>query len=137
LAAARYKDEGAFVDEALCDGEAYPFGAAGTLDQRVRAYLHINCSQCHRPGGGTPVNLDLRYQTLMSATNTCNVAAVDDLGVSGAKRVVPGDPGGSVLYLRMSQRGAKQMPPIATNIADAAGAALLTSWIAAMDASCQ
>jgi len=114
-----------------------PFAAAGTLDQRARAYLHINCSQCHRPGGGTPVDLDLRYQTLMAATNTCNVAAVDDLGVSGARRIAPGDPGGSVLYQRMNQRGAKQMPPIATNIVDTAGAALLDSWIAAMSANCQ
>jgi len=115
-----------------------PFNtSSGTLDQRARAYLQTNCSQCHRPGGGTPVDMDLRYQTAMSATYTCNVAAVNDLGTPGAKRIAPHDASGSVLYQRMSTRGANQMPPISTNIVDANGAALINSWIAAMDASCQ
>src|SRR5262249_18402034 len=28
---------------------------------RARAYLAVNCAQCHRPGGPTPVNLDFRF----------------------------------------------------------------------------
>jgi hypothetical protein len=38
-------------------------GARGAPAERARSYLHTNGSQCHRPGGPTPVNLDLRYTT--------------------------------------------------------------------------
>jgi mono/diheme cytochrome c family protein len=37
-----------------------------------RAYLHTNCSQCHRPDGPTPSTMDLRYTTALNATNACN-----------------------------------------------------------------
>ena len=49
-----------------------PFGSCGTLDERARAYLHTNCAQCHRPGGPTPTDLDLRYSTPLSGTNACD-----------------------------------------------------------------
>lgn len=114
-----------------------PLSTIGTVAERARAYLHTNCSQCHRPGGGTPVNLDLQYQTTMNATNTCGVMASDSLGIAGARVIVPGNPDASILYVRMSQRGAKQMPPIATTLVDTAGAALLRSWIIGMNSSCQ
>jgi uncharacterized repeat protein (TIGR03806 family) len=108
------------------------------LDQRARAWLHTNCSQCHRPGGGTTVYLDLRYTTAMASTNTCNAMPVDDLGITGAKVITPGNPSASILYVRMTQRGtADQMPPLASNLLDAQGAALLNQWITGMSASCQ
>jgi len=31
------------------------------LADRARAYLAANCSNCQRPGGPTPVDLDLRF----------------------------------------------------------------------------
>ena len=114
-----------------------PQGSAGTLAERARAYLHTNCSQCHRPSGGTTVNLDLRYQTAIGTTNTCGVTATKNLGIAGAKVIDPGNPGNSILYLRMNQRSVNQMPPIASNVVDAAGAALLQQWILGMNASCQ
>ena len=40
-----------------------PYGSTGTVIERARAYLHTNCSQCHRPSGGTPSNMDLRFGT--------------------------------------------------------------------------
>jgi hypothetical protein len=108
------------------------------LGQRARAWLHTNCSQCHRPGGGTTVYLDLRYTTAMASTNTCNATPVDDLGIPGAKVITPGDPTKSVLYLRMNQRGTvDQMPPLATNLVDTAGALLLQQWITGMSTTCQ
>lgn len=111
--------------------------AGGTLAQRARAYLHSNCAQCHRPNGGTTVNLDLRYAVAVSSSNTCNIApSAGDLGVAGAKRIVPGDPAHSVLYLRMNRRGANQMPPIASNVVDADGTALISEWIQSMSPTC-
>jgi len=107
-----------------------PAGAAA-LANRARAYLHANCAQCHRPGGPTPVNLDFRYTTALSATNSCNVDAQEgDAGIgAGAKIIAPGSAANSVLVARVNQRGLDQMPPLASNQVDAAGVALLTQWI--------
>lgn len=115
-----------------------PADTSQPLAERARAYLHTNCSQCHRPGGGTPVTLDLRYTTPVGQTNACNVTpASGDLGVSGARVITPGEAASSVLYLRMSRRDASQMPPLGSLHVDTAGAALIQQWIAAMGPACQ
>ena len=68
-----------------------PFGAGGTLAERARAYLHTNCSHCHRPNGGTPTDLDLRYTTALSGTNSCDRAPqAGDLGLTNARIIAPG-----------------------------------------------
>jgi hypothetical protein len=73
----------------------------------------------------------------MSATNTCNAnPTAGDLGVMGAKLITPADPANSLLYLRMSRRGADQMPPIGSNLVDAAGAAVIEQWIQQMSGTC-
>ncbi len=109
-----------------------PAGASGTLAERARSYLHTNCSQCHRPGGPTPVNLDLRYTTALSATNACNaVPQAGDLGRGAAARIIaPGSSANSVLVARVNRRNdSNQMPPVGSNRIDTAGVALLTQWI--------
>ncbi len=117
---------------------ADPFDAGQPITERARAYLHTNCAQCHRPNGGTPVNMDLRFATHISTTNTCNVTpTAGDLGVSGARIISPGNAASSVLYLRMNRRGANQMPPVASHQVDTQGATLLQSWINGMTGTCQ
>jgi len=75
-----------------------PMGTGGTLSQRARSYLHSNCSHCHRPGGGTSVNLDLRYDTPLSQTNTCNVVpSIDTLGINNERIIATGASSQSVL----------------------------------------
>jgi uncharacterized repeat protein (TIGR03806 family) len=115
-----------------------PADATAAVGDRARAYLHTNCSQCHRPNGGTPSNLDLRYTTAIGSTNACNAnPASGDLGVSGARIIAPGDSTHSVLYLRMNRRDANQMPPVGSLEVDADGAALLQQWINGMNGTCQ
>jgi len=115
-----------------------PADATQPLAGRARAYLHTNCSQCHRPGGGTPVNLDLRHSTSIAASGTCNVApASGNLGVAGAQIILPGDASRSVLYLRANRRDANGMPPVGSHRIDTQGVALLQQWINGMGASCQ
>lgn len=110
--------------------------ASATLVQRVRSYLHSNCSNCHRPNGPTPVNLDLRYSTAWSSTQACNVQPVaGDLGISNARIIAPGEPERSVLLARMKVRDANQMPPLASHVVDQAAVDVITGWIAGM-ASC-
>ena len=115
-----------------------PYGSNGTLSERARAYLHTNCAQCHRPSGGTPSNMDLRFGTAIGSTNTCNVAPNSgDLGISGARLIAPGNSANSLIYVRMSRRDLHQMPPLASNLVDTSGVTLIQSWINAMNASCQ
>jgi uncharacterized repeat protein (TIGR03806 family) len=115
-----------------------PQDASLPLAQRARAWLHTNCSQCHRPLGGTTVYLDLRYTLPIGSTKTCGATPVDDLGIAGSKVITPGNPAASILYLRVNQRGTiDQMPPVASNLVDKDGAKLLNDWITGMDASCQ
>jgi len=107
-----------------------PFGTTGSLAERARAYLHTNCSQCHRPGGGTPTSLDLRYTTSLAGTNACEVEPqAGNLGIANARIIAAGDATRSVLVSRMGRRDAQGMPPLASTSADATGATLLTDWV--------
>lgn len=109
-----------------------PFAAPGTLGERARAWLHTNCSHCHRPGGPTGVGLDLRYDTPLAQTQACDVVPVRDLGVAGARLIAVGgaDPAGrSLLVLRAARSDADAMPPLLPRVVDVAGVALLREWV--------
>ena len=107
-----------------------PLGGSGSTAARARAWLHTNCSHCHRPNGGTPTNLDLRYTTALAATNACNaVPQAGDLGIADARIVAPGDASRSVLVARANRRDGLGMPPLASTVVDTAGVALLRDWI--------
>jgi mono/diheme cytochrome c family protein len=125
-------------DPALQPSMPDPADTSAPLAQRARAYLHTNCAHCHRTGGPTPSSMDLRYATLLSATNACGVAPQSgDLGLGGGARIIaPGDAATSVLVERMNRRDANGMPPLASNIVDAAGVALVQQWIASLT-TCQ
>ena len=108
-----------------------PFDASADLADRARAYLHTNCAQCHRPGSGIPASVDFRYQTALPDMQACDVVpGAGDLGLgTDARLIAPGNPSLSVVIARMSRRDAHGMPPLGSNIADAAGADLLSDWI--------
>ncbi len=107
-----------------------PFGTAGTQSDRARAWLHSNCSNCHRPSGGTPVNLDFRYTTSLMGTNACEAApTTTDLGIANAKLIAVGDASRSVVVARVNLVGTNAMPPLARHSIDTQGVALLTAWI--------
>jgi uncharacterized repeat protein (TIGR03806 family) len=114
-----------------------PFGTAA-LAQRARAYLHTNCSQCHRPNGPTSSTMDLRYSTALANTAACDALPQSgDLGIGAAARIIaPGSAAISVLLARINRRDANQMPPLATNVVDTAGVQLISDWIASVT-SCQ
>jgi hypothetical protein len=104
--------------------------ASATLELRARSYLHANCAICHRPGGEYP-DIDMRFSTPLKAMNLCNVAQnKGDLGVTGAKRMVPGVPAKSTMFLRMQSlmKGAR-MPQVATSVVDEVGTKLISDWI--------
>ena len=111
-----------------------PYGTSGSLGDRARACLHTICAQCHRPNGGTPTDLDLRYTTPIGSTNACDRAPqAGDLGIAGARIIAPGDAARSVLVARANRRDALGMPPLASALVDTAGVALLENWVNSLD----
>jgi uncharacterized repeat protein (TIGR03806 family) len=106
-----------------------PYGTAA-LEARARAYLHSNCSNCHRPKGGGLGNMDLRFGTAFVDTKACNVdPEAGDLGVAGSKLIVPGAPDKSILSLRPHSPAANRMPPLGSSIVDDPGMKVLDDWI--------
>jgi uncharacterized repeat protein (TIGR03806 family) len=109
---------------------ADPANNGASLDSRARAYLHTNCALCHRPGGPTPSNMDLRSTTALAATNACNVVPQEgNLGIANARLIAPGDAARSLVVERMNRRDARGMPPIGSSVVDSSGVTLLSDWI--------
>lgn len=101
-----------------------------SLHDRSRAYLHSNCAGCHRPGGTGGGAIRLDYAADDDATGLCGLPpSRGDLGVDGARLLLPGDPSKSILSLRLATVGAGAMPPLAKTAADPLGVALIDAWI--------
>ncbi len=118
---------------------ADPGDVNADLNARARAYLHTNCANCHRPGGGTPVDIDLRYSTALQATNACEVVPqAGDLGLVSARIIALGNASRSVLVERVNRRDTQSigMPPVGSTVVDTAGVTLLTDWVNGLG-SCQ
>lgn len=101
-----------------------------------RAYLHSNCSMCHREGAGAGAAvMDLRFDRTVADTRSCNVdPSAGNLGIGDAKIVFPGDPSKSTLALRMRALDQNRMPPLASRKVDEAGTAAVESWIRSLTA---
>ena len=107
-----------------------PAEQASFIDRHARAYLHINCSPCHRPDGAATVNLDMRYATPLSESGLCNAEPLHgDLGVNGARHLIPGSPDKSLVILRVNHQGEERMPPMGSHLVDFGGVALLSLWV--------
>ncbi len=110
------------------------------IDERARAWLHVNCSYCHRPNGRGRGDLDLRVTTSMDDALMCDKRPdFGELGVDGARIIRPGEPERSVLALRIAALDDDAMPPLARYTVDERGLALIQAWIAAMpeDGDCE
>ena len=115
--------------------DAYPAltDTNAPIATRARAYLAVNCAQCHRPSGPTPVNLDFRYDTPDASMNAVNVApTAGTLGLAGARIIAPGAKESSVLWERMRRTDSNRMPPLGTHRVDQAAVDLIGQWIDAM-----
>ena len=107
-----------------------PADTSATLSARARSYLDVNCSQCHRPGGPTGSDMDLRLSTPIGDTRTVGVApSGGDLGIAGAQRIKAGNKAQSLVWERMRRLDSNRMPPIGSHVVDDAGLALIGQWI--------
>jgi uncharacterized repeat protein (TIGR03806 family) len=103
------------------------------LEQRARAYLHSNCSFCHREMGTGQGPQDLRFTQSFAATMLCNVDPQEgNLGVTGTKLIKPADATHSIVSLRMRALDANRMPPLASSRVDDRGTRLIDDWIASI-----
>jgi uncharacterized repeat protein (TIGR03806 family) len=105
-----------------------PSSSSASLESRAKAYLESNCSNCHRPGGPTPVNMDLRYGTAVAAMNIVGVAAGLPT-TPGALRIAPGNHTASDMWRRATSTTSTRMPPLGTTLVDDAGLQSLSGWI--------
>ena len=105
------------------------------VDLRAKAYLHSNCSHCHRPGGTAGGEIDFRYQTPLKEMKICDVApSVGDLGIAGARLLAPSDPARSIIAERMNRLGGSRMPPLGSLVVDTEAATLIDEWIKSISA---
>lgn len=132
---------GMFTEPLIAEGSASAdlptlpeWEGLATTSERARAYLHTNCSMCHRPdtaGGG---DMDLRFSTALLDMNICEqTPSMGDLGLSDAVLIRPDAPEDSVLLQRMITLDAQRMPPIASQVRDEAGVALIEDWILGLE----
>lgn len=107
--------------------------ATASPEQRVRSYLDANCAVCHRPGGPSRGNWDARFATPLAQQGLLNGEPVaGDLGISGARLIVPGSSEKSLVYQRTKRTDFFRMPPVAMNDMPSPLLPVLKEWIERM-----
>jgi uncharacterized repeat protein (TIGR03806 family) len=106
------------------------YDSMAPLQARAKAYLHANCSICHRPMGTGRGPQDFRFATAVNMAMLCNVDPQEGtLGIAGAKLIAPGDPSKSIVSARLRALDTNRMPPLATRVVDPTGTKLIDDWI--------
>lgn len=120
------------------------FEVPGTPVQKAAlGYLHANCGGCHNSHGQLPRDNPMLLRLLVAQTDYAKTdTVITTIGVPtlnaatelhGKPRIDPQQPATSAIFLRMSNRGDFQMPPIATKLPDTdGGLAQVQAWIESM-----
>lgn len=112
--------------------------SSGTLEERARAYLNVNCAHCHNPQGPAHTSgLDLRSSThdpvAWGVGKRPTAAGRGSAGMQFA--ISPGHPEQSFLIYRMeSDDPGVMMPELGRTLTDDRAIALMRDWIAGMGA---
>ena len=113
---------------------------SGTLDERARAWLDINCAHCHSPVGPARTSgLDLTIgQTDPARYGVCKAPVAAGSGSGGRLyNIVPGAPDESILIFRMeSVEPDIRMPELLRQTVHDESLVLLREWIGAMKGEC-
>ncbi|MBE7481551.1 MAG: hypothetical protein HS104_16420 [Polyangiaceae bacterium] len=114
----------------------FPVPGDGVVENTI-GYLHGNCGHCHNDESFLAQKRALRLKLLTSAKTpeetplyktALGAPAFHDL--YGTQVIVtPGAPQTSQLHQRMKVRNLDQMPPLGTELADAAALAIIAEWI--------
>jgi mono/diheme cytochrome c family protein len=111
--------------------QAYPpmDDTNATVATRARAYLAVNCSQCHRTGG-TMSSMDFRFDTPDASMNAIGVVPnAGNLDLPNARIIARGSKESSVLWERIRRTDGTRMPPLGTHRVDQEAVDLIGQWI--------
>ena len=115
---------------------AFDIPESGSLDQRARAWLEVNCAHCHNPKGSARTSgLDLRtVQAEPARFGVFKSPVAAGKGSGGRKYdIVPGKPDESILMYRLeSEEPGARMPSLARNLIHAESNQLIREWISSM-----
>ena len=104
----------------------------------ARTYLHVNCSSCHRRGGGGTAQFELLMRKSEKDKYLYDSRPTQGtFGIIGAKNVAPGDPYRSVLLYRMAKLGRGRMPHFGSDRVDARGLRVIRDWIQSLKGGSQ
>ncbi len=110
-------------------------GSDADIEQRLRAYLEVNCQHCHNDRGAasnTGYYLD-HFREVNASYGICKKPTATGGGSCGRQHiVVPGEPDASIVSCRMGADHDPQrmMPPIARSVTHTEAVTLLNDWIA-------
>jgi hypothetical protein len=108
------------------------------LETRAQAYLHVNCTSCHRgpvDSDAGRAKWDARFTTPFAQKALCNAVPVEPgLGTVNERLIVPGNHADSTVWLRIHQRDNSFMPPLATTRVDVDGTHLVEDFIDSLTA---
>ncbi len=109
---------------------------SGSLDERARAWLEINCAHCHNPiGPARNAGLDLTVaQHEPRKFGVYKTAVAAGRGSGGFDfDIVPGHPEKSIFMFRLTSTDAGiMMPELGKRMIHTEGVDLVRQWIAAM-----
>lgn len=112
--------------------------SSGSVEQRARTWLDVNCAHCHNPDGPAIVSgLDLSIQQQMPARfGVYKPPVAAGRGSSGYQfSINPGSPRSSFLLHRIrSTDPGIMMPTVGRSLVDEKGTALIEEWIGQMHA---
>ena len=110
--------------------------ATGSLNDRARIWLDINCAHCHRPEGPASTSgLNLSVHEKSPAAWGVQKTPVAAGRGSGNRRydIVPGHPDQSILLYRLeSTDPGVMMPEVSRKVTHREGVALIREWIASL-----
>lgn len=111
--------------------------ATGSLNERARAYLDINCANCHRPGGPAETSgLLLTYDEQNGISTGINKTPVAAGRASAGMLydIAPGKPNESILLHRMQTTDpGEAMPELGREQVHREAIELIAAWIKSMD----
>ena len=115
--------------------------ATGTLEARARAYLEVNCANCHNSRGAasnTGLYLSDRERDPMRIGFCKTPVATGKASAEMLFDAVRGHPEVSILVHRMDSEEPKiMMPEIGRTVVHREGVDLVREWLASLDGGCQ
>jgi len=113
---------------------------SGTIEERARSYLDVNCAHCHNATGAarpTGVHLDV-FESDPLRLGVCKNPTAAAQGTGGRPHILdPGRPDNSVLIFRVeSTDPILRMPELGRSRVDAKAVAVLRDWVAGLEGEC-